>query len=110
MGSTLTHSSLAANHHPDDITLAHLGELCATDSCAATQHHRPIADAKHFIHAVGDKDNCFLLRFPLRNQLEQAANLVAVEAGGRLVEDQYPRIEAERLENLDNLTLIWRQI
>lgn len=46
---------------------------------------------------MGDKDDRLALVLPFLDQLEQALDLSAVEAGGRLVEDDQPRVEADRL-------------
>ena len=59
------------------------------DQLAVAQHGDAIGDLVDLIDEVGDEDDRRSLALEFAHHPEQLAGLISVEAGGRLVQDQY---------------------
>ena len=83
--------------------------LSGADGLAVAQHAELVGDAEDLLHAVGDEDDGLAVLLPLLHQFEEALHLAAVEAGRGLIQDEHPRVGADRLEHFDDLLFIRRQ-
>ena len=94
---------LAPDHQLDDLLLVPLALREGLDVAAVAEHRAGVGQRLDLVHAVRDVEE----RQALVAQLvEDRVDLLDVGAGqgrGRLVEDQEPRVAAQRLGDLDHL-------
>ena len=100
---------IGAGHERHDHALAGIGCGQFAHRLPIAQHDDTVGDAEDFVHAVRHEDDRPALRFPPVHQVKEAADLLAVQAGRRLVEDDRQRFLAQRLEDLHDLLLVGRQ-
>ena len=80
---------LAAEHHPYQFDARQLSGHSFADQAAVAQHRDAIADFIDLVEKVGDEEDANSARGQLAHHREQNLDLVAIEACGRLVEDQH---------------------
>ena len=82
-----------------------LGARELGDDAAVPQHGRTVANAQYLPVAVADEDDRHTLVAQSLDDAEEAIDVGLTESGGRLVEDQDPRLsQREHLRDLDELT------
>ena len=79
------------------------------DHASVAQHHGAIGALHHLVQAMRDENDADATGLQPRDDPHQAASLGQGQAGGRLVHDDETRIERQRLDDLDKLTLGQRQ-
>ncbi|MGC0386981.1 hypothetical protein RKD33_007198 [Streptomyces sp. SAI-129] len=94
---------VAADHAAHQVVLGHARQELAGDPGAVAQGGDPLADAEDLLQAVGDEQHRGALFAQGAHHAEEAGHLAAGEGGGRLVHDQDPGVEGERLGDLDDL-------
>ena len=94
---------LAPEHERDQSQPRQLPGRSRPDEAPVAQHGYAIGDPVHLIDEVGDEDDRDAARLEIAQDAEQKLGLVGVEAGGRLVEHQNPRVLFERASDGDQL-------
>ena len=93
----------ASEHQRNQLEPRKLGGRAFADEAAVAQHRYPIGDLVDLVQEVGDEDDRDAAAFQVADDLEQELGLVGVEAGGRLVQHQHPRVVLERARDGDQL-------
>src|SRR5262245_40878358 len=102
---------LAAEVGLDDVRVGpHLGRRALGDLAAEVEHVHAVRDRHHEVHVVLDEEDreVVLLADP-SDQAGELPDLLVVQAAGRLVEEQQPRLGDERPRELDPLLRPERQ-
>ena len=73
------------------------------DVAPVAQHGDAVAEREDLGHAVADVDDADAPRLQVAHDAEQRLRLGLGQRGGRLVEDQHPAVERQRLGDLDQL-------
>ncbi len=73
------------------------------------ERHDAIADVEDVVHAVADEDDADAVILEAADEIENLANLLDGESGGRLVHDNQARIESGGAGDGDRLALSARQ-
>ena len=94
---------LAPEHERDQFQPRQFPGRRRSDEATVAQHGYAIGDPVHLIEEVGDEDDGDAAAFKIAQDPEQELGLVGVEAGGRLVEHQNPRVVFERARDRDQL-------
>jgi hypothetical protein len=92
------------DHHPHQLRRVGAGRH-PVHELAVPQDGHPIPDLGHLLQVVRDEDDARPILLQATDDLEQALDLLPREGGGRLVHDQDPGVQAERLRYLDHLPL-----
>ena len=79
-------------------------------SAAVAQHHDAVGAALDLVQPVRDEDDADAVGLEVGDDLEQPLGLRQRQARGRLVHDDQPRFERQRLGDLDQLPLGERQV
>ena len=96
----------------DELAPDHLGHQVAAgevlgavlaDELAVAEHRDPVGDLVDLLEEVADEQDGDALVAQVADHREQPVDLVAVEARGRLVEDQHPGVEDHRPADRDQL-------
>ena len=101
---------VGADHLPDDPLRVDVLHLLLAGDVAVAQHGDVVADADQLLQSVRDVDDCHALRLQVGDHLEQHLDLGCRQRRGRLVHDQNPGVERNRLGDLDQLLLADAQI
>ena len=94
---------LAPEHQRDQFQPRQLPRRGRPDQAPVAQHGYAVGDPVHLIDEMGDEDDRDAARLEIAQDAEQQLGLVGVEAGGRLVEHQNPRVLFERAGDRDQL-------
>ena len=81
-----------------------------TDHRPVAQHGDAVADGKHLVQLVRDKNQCMPALRHLVEGLEQVLHLLRGQHGGWLVQDQQIRAAVEGFDNLHPLLLADRKL
>ena len=100
---------VAADHQLGEVLLVGLGRDPLADDLAAPDDRDPVGDLEHLVELVADEDDAVALGGEPPQDLEDLLGLLRRQHGGRLVEDEDPRVAVERLEDLDPLLPADRQ-
>ena len=73
------------------------------DDPAAPDDGDPVGDLQDLVELVADEDDAVALGGEAPEDREDLLGLLGRQDGGRLVEDEDPRVPVERLEDLDAL-------
>ncbi len=84
--------------------LDHLADQRADDAAVA-QHHDPVAAALDLMQPVRDEDDADAACLQFGDDAQEPLGFRQGEAGGRLVHDDQPGVERERLGDLHQLHL-----
>ena len=87
---------LATEHPAHQRKPRQFGRNKLADQRAVAEHRDPVANRIHLLEKMGHKHYAQALRAQLPHDLEQLPDLLLVEAGGGLVEDQELRAQIER--------------
>ena len=101
---------LATDHQLRQVVLVGLGREPLADDPAAPDDRDPIGDLEDLVELVADEDDAVALGREPPQDGEDLLGLLRREHGGRLVEDEDPRLAVERLEDLDPLLPADRQV
>ncbi|MEY9883986.1 hypothetical protein ABIA43_005520 [Bradyrhizobium sp. USDA 328] len=86
---------LATEHHADQLEARQRGGLTLADQAAVAQHGDAVGDFVDLVEEVADEDDADATSRELTHDAEENLDLMAVEAGGRLVQDQHARGEID---------------
>ena len=100
----------APDHQAHDLVVAGRGHVDGPDVLAVAEDGGAVAQLAHLVHAVRDEDHRHALLAQPAHDGEDLLHLAPVERGGRLVEDQHPRLAAQRLGDLDQLPVGQREV
>ena len=75
------------------------------DDAAVAQHDDAVGAGLHLVQAVRDEDDADAFGFQVGYHPHQPAGFGQRQAGGRLVHDHQPRIQRQRLDDLEQLAL-----
>ena len=98
----------AADHHGGQLVPCRLSRDDGGDEAPLAQHADTVR-AHHLIHLVGDEDDRNAGDLEIGEEREEAVGLLRRQHGGRLIEDQKPGTEIERLDDLHPLHLAYRE-
>jgi hypothetical protein len=96
-------ADLAADHPPDEVVRGHVRRGGVVDDLAVAHHRDRRADREDLLEAVGDEEHRGAAVAQRAHDAEQPLDLGPGERRGRLVHDQHPRVERQRLGDLDDL-------
>ena len=99
----------AADHHVDEIVLAHVGNVSGRDIGAVAQHRDPVGEHEDLLEAVADVDDADAALAQQADDAEQAHDVRLGQRRGRLVHDQDAGVLRERLGDLDPLPVADRE-
>ena len=94
----------ASHHHPDELPVVGCGRHLA-DHLPVPQDRHPVSDLGNLFEVMRDEDHADLFLFEASNYLEETLDFLPGERGGRLVHDQDPGVQTQRLRYLDHLPL-----
>ena len=94
---------LAAEHHRHELDARQFGNRARSDEAPIAQHGDPVADRIDLVEEVGDEDDADAAALEIPQDLEKRLDLVRVEAGGRLVEDEHLGREIDGARDGDDL-------
>ena len=89
----------------DDVLVAHVGCEEVAVVAAESQHDDPVGDSLHVGHVVADQHHPVAALAQPLDEVEHLGRLRDAQRGGRLVEDDDPRVADERSGDRDGLTL-----
>ena len=92
-----------ADHLTDKQLVARLGGEPGGDVPAVAEHGDPIGDAEHLVETVADEQHGDAPVAQPAHLVEQAVDLVGRQRRRRLVHDQHPGVEGDRLGDLHRL-------
>ena len=101
---------LAAHHEAHDIVLLDVGPIYGRNLSAVLQHGDRVRQLHDLGKAVRDEENGATAPLQTNYEIEQPTRVRRAESGGRLVEDDDPRVECEGLDYLDELLLFEREV
>ena len=101
---------LSADHHLGKAGLVGLGGPRLAHQPARSHRNDPVREGHDLVEFVGDDHDGQALVDELANDLEELADFLRGQNGGRLVEDEDPGLAKERLEYLDPLLHSHREI
>ena len=93
---TLEDLELTADHHPDQLELRDVLGEAFTDELAVAKDREAIADLEDLVEEVRDEHDGDTLAAQGPHDLEQLGDLVGVQAGRGLVEDQDLAVHVDR--------------
>ena len=96
-------ADLTPDHLPDEEVLGHLAHWSRRDPAAVAEHGDAIGDPEDLVETVADEQHRDAAVSEPVDLAEQALRLVRRQRGGRLVHDQDPGVERDRLGDLDGL-------
>ena len=94
---------LLPGHRLDQPVLGQVGDRARNDVAGVAQHGHRLADLVDLLQVMRDEQEGHALRLQLAHAPEQALDLVAVELGGRFVEDDEAGAVGEGAGDLDQL-------
>ncbi len=94
---------LAAEHQRDQLEARQLRGRRRADQTAVAQHGDAVRDLVNLVDEVGDEDDGDAARLEIAHDAEQQFGLARVEARGRLVEHEDPRVLLQRPGDRDEL-------
>ena len=94
---------LAPEHHRHELDARQFGNRARSDEAPVAQHGDPVADRIDLIEEMGDEDDADAAALEIPQDLEKRLDLVRVEAGGRLVEDEHLGREIDGARDGDDL-------
>ena len=100
---------VAADHQRREVVLVGLRRNARADDLASPDDGDPVGDLEDLVELVADEDDRVALGGEAPEDLEDLLGLLRRQDGGRLVEDEDPRLPVERLEDLDPLLPADRQ-
>src|SRR5207249_8821680 len=95
----------STDHELRELALGAVRRSAAAGDPSAPDHGDAIRDLEDLVELVADEDDARALRAKLPEHAEDLARLLRREDGGRLVEDEDPRVAVDRLEDLNALLL-----
>ena len=96
---------IAADHQPDHLVDRRRRDRHRGDVRAVAQDRRAVADRLHLVEAMRHVDDGHAAALEAIDRLEEPLDLVRGQRRGRLVHDDQPRVERERLRDLHHLLL-----
>jgi hypothetical protein len=91
------------DHPADQQVIVERGHRLRRDPTAVAQRGDHVGDREDLLEAMRDEQHCRALVTQGAHHAEQSLDLRAGECRGRLVHDQDPGVERQRLRNLDHL-------
>src|SRR5690606_20965389 len=101
---------LAPDHAANHLVRGYIRDAVGADVAAVAKYGHPVAEAENLGHAVADIDDRYAVRLEVTDNREKLLRLGFGQGGGRLVEDQHPAVERQRLGDLDELLAGNRQV
>ena len=92
-----------ADHEADEVGTRETAHLAAGHESPIAQDGHPIRDLEHFLESVGDEEHRPALGPQLADDVEELLGLLQREGGRRLVHDDQPGVQRERLGDLNHL-------
>jgi hypothetical protein len=96
---------VATDHESFDGGAVHRLAFERSGHASIAQHERAVGDPQHLVKVVRDVDDGHAAAAQVVEHGEEAFGLARAQARGRFIEDQDARVRAERLRDLDELTL-----
>src|SRR5439155_17878344 len=87
----------STDHELRELALGAVRRSAAAGDPSAPDHGDAIRDLEDLVELVADEDDARALRAKLPEHAEDLARLLRREDGGRLVEDEDPRVAVDRL-------------
>ncbi len=100
----------AAHHHVDDRGHARVPHRHGGYRAAVAHHGDAVGDLLQLVHPVRDVDDAHAVAAQLADDAEQVGDFLRVQGGRRLVHDQHPGVERQRLRDLHHLLARHRQV
>src|SRR5215218_8221692 len=97
-----------SDHHPHELRWNGAGRYPVYE-LAIPQDGHPVPNLGHLLQVVRDEDDAHPILLQAADDLEQALDLLPRERGSRLVHDQDPGVQVQRLGYLDHLPLRYAQ-
>ena len=94
---------LDPDHLPDQPLVGRLGDVHLGHQAAVAEHDHLVGGLSDLLKAVADEDHRAARGRVLPGDPDHRGGLGRAERGGGLVEDQQPRVAAERLRHLEHL-------
>ena len=94
---------LTSEHQRNEFQARKLRRRAFADEAAVAQDRYAVGDPVNLVEKMGDEDDRDASALEIAQNLEQKLDLVGVEARGRLVEHEHPRIVLERPRDRDQL-------
>ena len=102
---------LAADHQPHQFGRTHVRRRRRVrDHAAFAENRDPVGDLENLLETMRDEDERLSLLDKQPHHVEQPVHLVGREGCSRLVEDDDPGVDRQRLQNLDHLALARREV
>ena len=102
----LRHSCLCrSHHHRDQFIIGHTGQLATTHAPPVPQNGEPRSNLAHFFEKVADVDDGDAAVAQAADGIEEALDVGALQAAGRLVHQQDARIAGQSTADLDDLLI-----
>src|SRR3982750_1279581 len=86
---------LAAEHHPDQLEPRQRRGLALADKATISQNGDAIGDLVDLVEKMADEDDADAAPGELTHDAKEDLDLMAIEARGRLVQDQHARREID---------------
>ena len=100
---------VSTDHQGREVVLVGLRRHPRAHHLAPSDDGDPVGDLEHLVQLVADEDDRVALGGKASEDFEDLLCLLRCQDGGRLVEDEDPRLPVERLEDLDPLLPADRQ-
>ena len=96
---------IAADHRADEVVGGQAGQLARQHEAPVAQDGHALAEREDLLEPVRDEEDGDARLAQRRRDAEQALDLDRRQGGGRLVHHDHPRVERQRLGDLDELLL-----
>ncbi len=94
---------LPSDHQPDELGAGGIANERLAHLAAVPHNHGAVTDLENFLHAVRDINHRNALRLQIADDAKQDLRLLYRKRRGRLVQDQKPNIQQNRLGHLHYL-------
>ena len=96
-------ADVPTDHLADEKLAIGLGREAGGDVPAVVEHGDSVGDAEHLVEPVADEQHGDATAAQPVHLVEQSVDLMGRQRGGRLVHDQHPGVERDRLGDLHRL-------
>ena len=98
-------SHAAPEHHFHQVLAIDFGGRPRADQLAVSQHRDRVTNLEHLAETVGDVDDRPAFGLQCTERAENPLDLHVGQRGGRLVQDEHPRVASQHAGDLDKLPL-----